>query len=207
MHPAAETWQAELQKLDRWFETVAAKHPGVLPCKRGCSDCCYGPFDISAADTLLLREGLALLPEEIRSPIRSRGRKLLERLRQLEPEWGAPWDLREIETDRFDEITELLAEEPCPLLSEEGSCSVYEHRPLICRVMGLPMMTAEGLVLENACPIQDQFPSYATLDPQLFDLESLEVTETACLEAAAIELFGSPSELGFETTIATIAAA
>ena len=207
MHPAAETWQAELQKLDRWFEIVSADHPDVLPCKRGCSSCCYGPFDVSVADMLLLREGLSLLPEAARSAIRFRGKALLDRMRKLEPQWTAPWDLREIDTDRFDEIAELLADEPCPLLGEEGGCSVYAHRPLICRVMGLPMMTAEGLVLENACPIQDQFPSYAALDPQLFDLDSLEATEAACLEAAALELFDSPSELGFETTIAAIAAA
>ena len=207
MHPAAETWQDELQRLDRWFEIVSAKHPGVIPCKRGCSNCCYGPFDISVADLLLLREGLALLPEKDRSAIRYRGKALLDRMRKLAPQWGPPWDLREIDTDRFDEIAELLADAPCPLLGEDGGCAVYAHRPLICRVMGLPMMTAEGLVLENACPIQDQFPRYAALDPQLFDLESLEDTETACLEAAAIELFDSPGEIGFETTIAAIAAA
>jgi Fe-S-cluster containining protein len=206
MHPAAETWQAELQKLDRWFESVAARHPGVIPCKRGCSDCCHGPFDISAADILLLREGLARLPEATRATVRRRGKALLERMGKLAPEWGAPWDLRGIETDRFDELSDLLADEPCPLLGDDGGCVVYDYRPLICRVMGLPMMTADGLVLENACPIQDQFPAYAALDPQLFDLEALEATETACLEAAALELFGSPSELGFETTIAAVAA-
>jgi len=206
MHPAAETWQDELRKLDRWFEAVAARHPGVIPCQRGCSDCCHGPFDVSAADTLLLKEGLATLPGATREAVRTRGKALLARMGKLEPEWAAPWDLRDIKTDRFDEITEVLSEEPCPLLDEAGGCTVYEYRPLICRIMGLPMMTAEGLVLENACPIQDEFPSYAALDPQLFDLEALELEETACLEAAAIVLFGSPSELGFETTIAAIAA-
>lgn len=207
MHPAAERWQSELEKLDRWFDTVAASHPGVLPCKRGCSRCCYGPFDISAADTLLLKEGLATLPDATRTTVRARGTALLERMRTLEPAWGPPWDLREIETDRFDELAELLAEEPCPLLGDDGACAVYAWRPLICRIMGLPMMTADGLVLENACPIQEQFPAYAALDPHLFDLEALEATEAACLDAAATELFGSPAESGFETTIAAIAAA
>lgn len=206
MHPAALTWQGELEKLDRWFAGVNASHPNLLPCRRGCSSCCHGPFDVSAADTLLLREGLATLPPGQREAIRVRGAALLDRMRKLEPEWTAPWDLRDIETERFDEITEILAAEPCPLLDQEGGCSVYAYRPLICRVIGIPMMTADGLTLENACPIQDRFPAYAALDPQLFDLEALESAETACLEAAALALFDSPSELGFETTIAAIAA-
>jgi Fe-S-cluster containining protein len=206
MHPAAETWQDELRKLDRWFDAVAARHPGVIPCHRGCSDCCHGPFDVSAADTLLLKEGLATLPDTAREAVRVRGKLLLARMLKLDPEWSAPWDLRDIGADRFDEISEELSEQPCPLLGKDGGCTVYEYRPLICRIMGLPMMTAEGLVLENACPIQDEFPAYAALDPQLFDLEALELEETACLEAAASVLFGSPSELGFETTIAAVAA-
>ncbi len=206
MHPAAETWQDQLRKLDRWAESVAAGHPGLIPCHSGCSGCCHGPFDISAADTLLLREGLAALPAPTREAVRTRGKLLLAKIGKLEPEWTAPWDLRDIDADRFDEIAEELSEEPCPMLDDEGACTVYEHRPLICRIMGLPMMTAEGLVLENGCPIQDDFPAYAALDPQLFDLEALELEETACLEAAATVLFGSPSELGFETTIAAVAA-
>ncbi len=206
MHPAAETWQDQLKKLDRWAESVAANHPGLIPCHSGCSSCCHGPFDISAADTLLLREGLATLPAPTREAVRARGKILLAKMWKLEPEWSAPWDLRDIDAERFDEIAEELSDEPCPMLDDHGACSVYEYRPLICRIMGLPMMTAEGLVLENACPIQDDFPAYAALDPQLFDLEALELEETACLEAAATVLFGSPSELGFETTIAAVAA-
>jgi hypothetical protein len=73
-------------------------------------------------------------------------------------------------------------------------------------MMGLPMMTAEGLVLENACPIQEQFPGYATLDPALFDFESLEAAEVASLEEAAAAWFDSPLHAGFETTIAAVAA-
>jgi len=68
------------------------------------------------------------------------------------------------------------------------------------------MMTAAGIVLENACPIQEQFPGYAQIDPQLFDLEALEVLERECLEGAAVALFDSPLHHRYETTIAAIAA-
>ena len=65
------------------------------------------------------------------------------------------------------------------------------------------MMTAEGELLENACPIQEQFPDYALLDPQLFDLGALQDAEGPLLEAAAKEL---GVDVEFETTISVIAA-
>ena len=69
-------------------------------------------------------------------------------------------------------------------------------------MIGLGMVTPAGRVIHNACPIQGQFPAYASLPPQAFDLEALEAEEVACLEAASGELFGTPFRTGFETTIA-----
>lgn len=207
MHPAAVRYREELERLDRWFEDTAKRHPGVIPCRAGCSACCHGPFDISAADTLLLREGLATLEPVAREQVRIRAEQLLARMREQAPEWGPPWDLATLGEERFDGIVESLADVPCPLLDDRGACRLYAWRPLVCRLIGLPMMTAEGELLENACPIQEQFPDYALLDPQLFDLGALQDAEIRCNEEAAIELFGSREQAGFETTIAAVIAA
>jgi Fe-S-cluster containining protein len=206
MHPAAESWQDALERLDQWFADVRARLPGVIPCRPGCSACCYGPFDISVADALLLREGLAGLPTADREEVRKRARALFTRMREQTPDWEAPWDVAQLGEDRFDVLADRFSAEPCPLLDPNGHCRVYTYRPLVCRLIGLPMMTAGGLALENACPIQDRFPVYASLDPQLFDLEALEAEETACAEGAAMALFDSPLHRGFETTIAAVAA-
>ena len=202
MHPAAAQYQELLQRLDRWFDESARRHPGVIPCRAGCSACCHGPFDISVADALLLREGLATLPDDIRAVVRARGAQLLQQMQAAAPEWGALWDVRALDEERFDQLTEALAAEPCPLLDETGACRVYAYRPLVCRLIGLPMMTEEGELLENACPIQDDFPAYASLDPQLFDLGAMHTMEAEMLEAAAGD--GDP---GFETVIAAVVSA
>jgi Fe-S-cluster containining protein len=207
MHPTAAHYREVLGRLDHWFEDVARRHPRVIPCRAGCSACCHGPFDISAADTLLLREGLATLAPAAREQVRIRGEQLLARMREQAPAWGPPWDLAELGEERFDGIVETLADVPCPLLDDQGACRLYDWRPLVCRLIGLPMMTAEGELLENACPIQEQFPDYALLDPQLFDLGALQDAEVRSNEEAAIELFGSPERAGFETTIAAVVAA
>lgn len=206
MHPAAAAYQEALGRLDRWFEAARGHHPDVIPCHQGCSACCYGPFDISVADALLLREGMATLPGAVREIVRTKGRALHERMRQMAPAWQPPWDLDTLGESAFDATAAALAEEPCPLLDDAGACRVYAYRPLVCRMMGLPMMTAGGFTIDNACPIQEQFPGYAALDPQLFDLEALETDEAACLEAAAAALFDSPLYREYETTIAVVAA-
>jgi len=57
-------------------------------------------------------------------------------------------------------------------------------------------------LIENACPIQEEFPGYAALPPQAFDLEALELEEIECQRAAARRLFGDAGREGYETTIA-----
>jgi len=204
MHPAAGEWQVLISRFDRWFEATAARLPGVIPCRAGCSACCHGPFDISAADVLLLREGLATLPEAARARVAERGRELLGRMQVLAPGWTAPFDIQALGEDEFDALCEALAAEPCALLDAEGRCQVYAYRPLVCRMIGLPLLTAEGDILENACPIQEQFPVYAALDPVPFDLHDLEAREARCQELAAQALFGEAGRAGYETTIAAV---
>lgn len=206
MHPVALRYRETLERLDRWFADTAQRHPGVIPCRAGCSACCHGPFDISAADTLLLREGIESLSPADRESVSVKGEALLAQIRKQAPEWKPPYDIAGLGEERFDGIVESLAEVPCPMLDERGSCMVYQYRPLVCRLIGLPMMTAEGELLENACPIQEQFPDYALLDPQLFDFGSLQDAEIALNAEAAEVLFGSRDRAGFETTISAVAA-
>ncbi len=109
MHPAAVVWQSELEQLDRWFAEVAGRHPDLIPCRAGCSACCHGPFDISAADALLLREGLMTLPLPVREGIRQRGQLLLEQMRDEEPLWGPPWDVRQLGEEPLDALCDASA--------------------------------------------------------------------------------------------------
>jgi len=52
-------------------------------------------------------------------------------------------------------VTEF-AEVPCPALQSDGSCGIYESRPLTCRTMGLP--TQEQGLVQGACEIQTFIP-------------------------------------------------
>ena len=201
MTPVAERYRSLLQSLDAWHAAAQQRHPGVIPCRVGCTACCHGPFDISVADVLLLRETVDELPADRREAIMARARAAAARQRALAPDWRAPHDVRTLGESRFDEICDTLAAEPCPCL-EEGACAVYAGRPTVCRLMGLGLESPAGRVLPNGCPIQAEFPAYRSLPAQSFDLEAFERTEEACLVEAGLMLFGSAEAAGYETTIA-----
>jgi Fe-S-cluster containining protein len=178
----------------------------VVPCARGCSACCHGPFDISIADAELLRSAVLALPDADRGEVEWRAAVMLGRMAALEPAWHAPYAVADLGEEPFDRLTERLALEPCPLLDDAGGCRVYADRPLVCRLIGLPMITSTARVIENACPIQQQFPVYAALAPTPFDLEQFEEEEADCLREAAVRRFGDPAAAEFETTIAAAVA-
>jgi Fe-S-cluster containining protein len=202
MHIVAEAYRDLLKQLDRWFEETSGNHPGVVPCRAGCAACCHGPFDISIADALLVREAVRALPATVRTAIEMRARALEDRIQGLAPGWEPAEGLTTLDEEVFDEICETLAAEPCPLLDQD-ECTIYQDRPMICRVIGLGIVTPTGRIIENACPIADQFPDYRALPPQRLDLESWEEAEQACLEAASMEILGTPSRGDFDTTIAS----
>jgi Fe-S-cluster containining protein len=202
LNPSAPIYKELLERLDEWFQAARDRHPNVIPCRSGCTACCYGPFDINSADVLLLREGIESLSDEIRRDVTDRARVLLDLMQQLEPGWGGDYDIQAIGDDRFDALAEQLAGEPCPLLGDDGACSVYAHRPMVCRMIGLPMDAGAGRVIENECPIQDRFPGYPSLPAAPFNLDAFETIEAACLEAASVQLFGTPARAGYETTLA-----
>lgn len=170
----SEEYRTLLEQLDRWSQEVAARNPGVIPCKAGCTACCYGPFDITPADAELLREGLAELDPQTRAEIRIGGERMLSAMKVLAPDWKAPWDVNDLSEEAFDAICHALKEEPCPVLGADGRCRAYAHRPLVCRMIGIPLYDSdqeeeEGQdVIENECPIKEQFPAYAALLPQPF---------------------------------------
>lgn len=200
--PEVTTYRELLQRLDAWFLAAHHRHPDIIPCRTGCTACCHGPFDISAADVLLIRAGFERLTADQQRDVRDRAGVQLALMRQAEPGWGGAYAIGALGEDRFDQLAERLAGEPCPFLDDAGGCLIYQDRPMVCRMMGLSMRGAPDRVIDNACPIQERFPGYADLGPQDFDLESFEAVEFACLEAASLRLFNTPFGNQYETTIA-----
>ncbi|MDX2084235.1 MAG: YkgJ family cysteine cluster protein [Candidatus Melainabacteria bacterium] len=99
-----------LEALDRQTHTLQTLYREHLQCRRGCSRCCEtATFRIRYIEALYLLKALTELPPESAQQV----------LFQLNTPLAG-------------------TEQHCPFLLE-GACSVYEHRPAICRAYGLPV--------------------------------------------------------------------
>ena len=124
-----------LEHADEFFRSVMESQRGNLQCGRGCSLCCYGLFEIGAADIPMLAEGLAAL-----HPMRRR--KIIRRSAEIIGQSRHP-NLRESTPAEKDAFFGRTASTACPNLNESGECMVYEHRPLVCRTFGLPIRNGD----------------------------------------------------------------
>lgn len=130
-----------LREAGEHFDAVVAEQPQNLRCGIACTMCCHGLFEIGAADVAVIAEALPRLDPAVRETI-------LARAEAVAAATDHP-NLREVseaEREAFFERTENL---PCPALDDEGRCSIYEFRPLVCRTFGLPIREGSRYIGEE----------------------------------------------------------
>lgn len=131
MHPwfqIAREDSALIRIVDRALEEAAHRSGDWLACRPGCTECCYGPFEISQLDAERLRRGLGELE--------TRDRERADRVRQR---------ARAAAADGFGD------DDPCPALDPSGTCDLYAWRPMTCRVFGPAVRYGPGGV--SACEL------------------------------------------------------
>lgn len=84
----------------------------------------------------MISEALRTVDTSIRELLVTRSRELLEA-------FEAP-AIRECATQERDTFFERVGDVPCPALADDGSCQIYEHRPLVCRTFGLPIREGQN---------------------------------------------------------------
>ena len=80
--------------------------------------------------------------------------------------------IRKKERQRFEAFAN---EEPCPALDpDEGTCDLYESRPMACRVFGPPVRAEGGLAVCELCyhGFSDTEIAACEMSPDPDDLES-----------------------------------
>lgn len=107
--------------IDTRVQSIREDHAD-WPCAKGCDRCCHELADVpqlTETEWMLLREGLAVLPDEQLASIRAEVARLAE--------------------DPLRPVT-------CPLLDRAtGVCPVYPHRPVACRTYGFYVQRDLGL--------------------------------------------------------------
>ena len=86
MTPAAFIPLSSLHdRATRWFDRAHAALLDALPCRRGCSACCHGPFAITVLDAAELQRGLASLGPAVRRGLDERARSQAAAFEAAEP--------------------------------------------------------------------------------------------------------------------------
>lgn len=142
-----------LETIDAWFDQCLDRAGEEIVCKRSCTGCCRGLFDISLLDARLLQEGFLQLELGEQQRVLPKAEKRLAELQQQWPQFNAPYILNRLPHKEWQQMPEE-DETPCPLLSDAGLCLVYEYRPMTCRLHGLPNVDISGEVFsEDYCTL------------------------------------------------------
>jgi len=142
--PILADYRALLGEVDVWFDRCQRQlGPDRITCRRGCSACCRGLFDITLIEAALLQQGMAQLPAHVQAQVLQACRDRLPQLQARWPRFEAPWLLNRLPDTGWQEMPEDDLT-PCPLLDDNGDCRVYAFRPMTCRLHGLPNIDVSG---------------------------------------------------------------
>jgi Fe-S-cluster containining protein len=128
-----QTYELLVDKAEAAFQEMQKEHGSCIKCEAHCSDCCHAVFGLFLIEAGNLKEHFDKLTDEEKKAALVRceqAEKSLERLQNM---------LREHEGDPQMQAYIMSRERiPCPLLKEDQECALYLHRPITCRVYGIP---------------------------------------------------------------------
>jgi Fe-S-cluster containining protein len=147
--PLLSRYRTLLSRVDSWFRRVSERFPTKVSCHRGCCDCCLGLFDITPLDVALLREGMKELPAGERADIRERAAAVNAQLAAVEPRLKGQATLAGLTDAELDGVIDAMGPVRCPVLGPDGACRLYGHRPMVCRLNGIPVVDTRGRVIQR----------------------------------------------------------
>lgn len=136
--PYFQRYEKHAREADALFERIRAEFPDLVVCREQCSSCCHALFDLSLVEALYLNARfLETIPQGAeRAAVLDRADRADRQAAKLK---------RKIFNDSKEgrDSNEILAEVAastvrCPLLGQDERCLLYEHRPVTCRLYGVP---------------------------------------------------------------------
>jgi Fe-S-cluster containining protein len=140
-----EIYEQALETLEKQVQPLVAEYREQMQCRKGCSSCCRDGFTIRTVEAMYLFKGL----------MESSPETLMTAVSQLS-----------------NPAKQEDGHNCCPLLIE-GACSVYAHRPVLCRAYGLIVKLRHKIAtcplnfedaLQGQIKVFDLVPYYDLLD-------------------------------------------
>jgi Fe-S-cluster containining protein len=169
---------------DSLFKIIQEKYPLSVKCRIHCCDCCFAIFGVFPIEAAYINFHFSRLDRKIR-------RDIVRRAEKSEVEMLKAHDrLEEVFEDNQRMKNFGLGKQrvKCPLLKDKKECILYDHRPIICRVYGVPFSLKgdKKKAASYVCGISgfEAKVSYPTVKldniyQQLVELSKEMLTETA----------------------------
>ena len=131
--PLVKRYERLVTEADQTFQKMTKEFPECIKCKPRCSDCCHALFGLFLIEAVYLKRHFDKLGTKERRAAFLRANKADNELKKLEKRLQTNGKTPEMGT-------ESLARERirCPLLDDHQTCILYFHRPITCRVYGIP---------------------------------------------------------------------
>jgi len=134
-------YEALVQVVDAVFERVKKEYPKEVFCREKCSDCCYAIFDLTLIEALYLKHKfLEKFTGKEKNDLIEIATKTDRALIKLKRE---AFKKAKNGEDQIEVVGKMSQERVrCPLLASDDLCVLYDHRPITCRIYGIPTSTA-----------------------------------------------------------------
>lgn len=136
-----QRYEELVQEVDKLFATFEKDFPEQVKCEKGCCDCCYALFDLSLVESLyinhhFLAQFSGMEKNKVMEAADEADRQIFKLKRKLFKASKSGMDAREV----MEQVARTRVR--CPLLGEDELCSMYDKRPLTCRLYGVPTAIA-----------------------------------------------------------------
>ena len=128
-----QRYELLVAKADQAFNKIAKEYPECIRCKSHCADCCHAVFGLFLIEAAYLQKYFYQLGRKERRAAILRGKKANRDLQKIEKRLQAHHD--DNRTAGYALQRERIR---CPLLDDNRECVLYSHRPITCRVYGIP---------------------------------------------------------------------
>ena len=133
-------YATEARKADYLFHSIQEKYPLSVKCRIRCSDCCHAIFGVFPIEAAYINYHFNRMERRVK-------RDVLRRAEKAETEVIKAKDkLHQAFEDKPDMKVFGLGKQRvrCPFLTEKKECVLYDRRPIICRVYGVPYSLKKG---------------------------------------------------------------
>lgn len=142
LEPYFDKYKAIVDQADAVFKKVQEEHEECVRCCVGCSDCCHALFDLTLIEALYIKTQFdKVFKDSARALIIERANEADRAVYRLKRQAFKDHENGKAETEILEEMAAQRIR--CPLLNSDDQCDLYAHRPLTCRLYGIPTVIGD----------------------------------------------------------------